>query len=106
MRQAIRTAAGRPSGRESLALPPLARLEATAGPKQLLHESLKRANGATGRRAERFDSAAAIHRLADLVEDWAPLRALPAFRRLEEDTRAALTELGLPVVRTPPSDAP
>jgi hypothetical protein len=28
-----------------------------------------------------------------LIEDWTPLRRLPAFRRLEADTKKALNQL-------------
>ena len=33
------------------------------------------------------------HELAEQIDDWSPLRQLPAFRRLEDDTRAALAGL-------------
>lgn len=94
---AIRAAAGRPSGAEPLGLPPVRRLEALPDPKEMLREALVAAHGATGWRARQFDPAAAIHRVADLIEDWRPLRELPAFRRLETDTRVALTRLGVSV---------
>ena len=94
---AIRAAAGRPSGTEDLAIPPLPRVEAVADPKRLLRDALIAAHAATGRRAARFDPGAALYRVADLVEDWSPLRRLSAFERLERDTRAALAALGLPL---------
>jgi hypothetical protein len=91
----IRAAAGRVSGVEDLELPPLSRLETEADPKDTLYRALRRAHNAHGRRAERFHPPAAVHRLANLVEDWSPLRRLTAFRRLEEDTRIAIGHLGL-----------
>ena len=94
---AIRAAAGRPSGREDLGLPAASRLEDVADPKAILREALVTAHAATGRRAARFDPGAALYRVADLVEDWSPLRHLAAFRRLERDTRSALTTLGHPL---------
>lgn len=94
---AIRAAAGRPSGAEDLALPPLSRMEALADPKRALREALISAHAATGRRAARFDPGAALYRVADLVEDWSPLRRLSAFQRLERDTRTAVEALGLPL---------
>jgi hypothetical protein len=94
---ALRKAAGRPSGREKLDLPPLNGLEKVADPKYLLREALRRAHGATGRRARRFNPATVMHRLADLVEDWSPLLSLSAFQRLEQDTRTALANLGQPI---------
>lgn len=94
---AIRAAAGRVSGKDALGLPNPARIEDIADPKRVLRDALVQAHGATGRRKDRFDPAAALYRLADLVEDWSVLRQLPAFRRLEADTRAALSILGVPV---------
>ena len=95
--QKIREASGRVSGVEDLGLPPIAKLEAEARPKDTLHRALTKAHGATGRRADRFQPEARVHRLADLIEDWSPLRRLTAFRRLEQDTRSALEALGLPL---------
>lgn len=95
---ALREAAGRPSGTEDLGLPPLHRWEKLPDPKRVLHAALRTANGAKGRRAKNFKPARAAHRLANLIADWTPLRALAAFTRLEEDTRTALTRLGVVVV--------
>lgn len=95
---AIRAAAGRVSASDALGLPALHELESIADPKRLLHDVLRRAHGATGRRARRFAPAAATHRVAGLVIDWSPLRELPAFRRLEADTRETLAGLGVPLV--------
>lgn len=89
----IRAAAGRPSGKEDLGLPPIGKLEHESHPKEVLKEAFRRAHGATGRRAHRFDPAQAMSRLANLIEDWTPLRRLNAFRRFEKDTRAALARL-------------
>ncbi len=98
---AIRAASGRVTGTNDLGLPPLTTIEAEPDPKVTLHTALTRAHGATGRRAQRFDASRAVHRLADLIEDWSPLRKLAAFRRVEEDTRNALVALGMPI--HPPS---
>jgi len=94
---AIRAAAGRVSGREPLRLPALSRLEQVSDPKRVLRDALVMAHGATRRRARRFHPADARHRLADLIEDWTPLRQLTAFQRLEADTRDALSALGRPL---------
>jgi hypothetical protein len=90
----IRAAAGRPSGKEDLALPSLGKAELEARPKERLHEALRKANGSVGRKAARFHAPTAIHRLANLIEDWSPLRQLAAFQRLETDLRDALKRLG------------
>jgi hypothetical protein len=91
----IRAAAGRPSGTNDLDLPKLAKIESESRPKERLEEALRRAHGATGRRAHKFHPPSAINRLANLIEDWSPLREVGAFQRLEADTRAALGRLGL-----------
>ncbi len=95
--RALRAAAGRVSGTHPLNLPDPRQVEALPNPKRTLRDALVRAHGARGRRARRFRPDQAQHRLADLVEDWSPLRALPAFRRVEADTRAALDRLGVPI---------
>lgn len=92
---ALREAAGRPSGTEDLGLPPQHRWERLPDPKRVLHEALRTANGARGRRAKSFNTGRAAHRVADLITDWTPLRALTAFARLEADTKAALAQLGV-----------
>ena len=95
---ALRQAAGRPSGTEDLGLPPAHRWDKLADPKKILHEALRAANGAKGRRAKkRFEPGRAAHRVANLIRDWTPLRTLPAFVRLEADTTTALEQLGIPV---------
>ena len=99
---ALREAAGRPSGTEELGLPPPHRWERLPDPKRVLHTALRTANGAKGRRAKNFKPARAAHRLANLIADWTPLRALAAFTRLEEDTRTALARLGVAVVEAAP----
>ena len=92
---AIREAAGRPSSTDDLMLPSIGKVESLPNPKKVLHDALAIASGAHGRRAKKFNPGFAAHRLADLITDWNPLKRLKAFRRLEEDTRAALTQLGL-----------
>lgn len=87
---ALRKAAGRPSGTEPLNLPPLARVESIVDPKGMLQIALLAAAALSGRRRQAFNAGIAAHRLATLIEDWAPLRQLTAFRQLEDDTRDAL----------------
>lgn len=94
---ALREAAGRPSGTNPLNLPPAAKWEGLSDPKAILHSALTAASGASGRHLKRFRPAKAAHRLAELIQDWSPLRTLPAFLRLEHDTKHALRELGVPL---------
>jgi hypothetical protein len=90
--QALRRAAGNPSGREPIALPPLGTMESLVDPKHMLHDLLRLASGLRSRRRLRFDTMAAAHRLATLIQDFSPLRGLPAFRALEDDLRVLLAE--------------
>jgi|JI10StandDraft_1071094.scaffolds.fasta_scaffold343170_2 hypothetical protein len=92
---ALRQAAGRPSGREPLDLPSWVRIESLPDPKAVLHQALRVASGHHGRRLRSFDPARVAHYLADLIDDWSPLRRLGAFQRLERDMRAALIRLGV-----------
>lgn len=94
---AIREACGRPSGAESLNLPSLSRIEDLSNPKQVLRDAIQAALHTRAGRRNRQDPTDAYYRISDLVEDWAPLRRLSAFRRLEQDTRGALEALGVPL---------
>ena len=98
---ALREAAGRPSGTEALMLPPAHRWDVVADPKRVLHQALRIASGATGRRARRFKPGRAAHRLANLATDWSPLRQLTAFTQLETDTTQALMHLGVALTTAP-----
>ncbi|MEQ1571805.1 MAG: hypothetical protein ABMA64_39630 [Myxococcota bacterium] len=90
--RAIRTAAGRPAGKEPLNLPPAGAVERDADPKDTLKAALLKACG-SGRARSRFRADAAVYRVADLIEDWAGHRRLEAFQRLETDVAAALSQL-------------
>lgn len=87
---AIRAAAGNPESRVDLLLPKLNAIERHADPKQLLHEALRSASECTGRRRDRLRVHARVHRVAELIQDFSPLRALPAFRAFEDSTRLAI----------------
>jgi hypothetical protein len=90
--QAIRRAADRPGGRAPLDLPTLARVEELAEPKERLLEALLVAAEVSGRKRRRFqqDAAARVQRVAELIDDFSPLRRLPAFARLDADCRSFL----------------
>ncbi|MEZ4868053.1 MAG: DUF4276 family protein [Caldilineaceae bacterium] len=83
--QAIRHAAGNPSGREQLTLPTLATLESQANPKQILHDLLNRASGLKGRRLKQFPVHFHARRVAEFIDDFSQLRQLLAFAALEKD---------------------
>lgn len=87
---AIRLAADNPRGRMDLALPSLSDVEALADPKSLLWSMLSNASGLRAGRLHRFRPEARIHRLSEVIEDFSPLRRLPAFQALEDELRAVL----------------
>jgi len=71
-------------------------LENLSDPKQRLNELLRVACDLRGRRLDQFkrDEAARRVRVAELVQNFSPLLRLPAFQRLQEETRALLSEQG------------
>ena len=84
---ALRTAAGNPTGTMPLAIPNINELESLLNPKDLLHELLRTAIGLSARRRQKSPVGRWVHRLAELIQDFAPLRQLSGFRKLEEDVR-------------------
>jgi hypothetical protein len=87
---AIRKAAGNPSGRDVLQLPPLERCEDLPDRKGLLERLLREASGLSVRRRAKLRVGARMSRITDYARDFTPLRALPAFRELERDLQAAI----------------
>jgi hypothetical protein len=81
--EALRRAAGNPNGRTPLKLPSITQLENIPNPKDELHRLLKDASELTGRRLRQFNVQERARRLADLIEDFSPLRKLSAFQELE-----------------------
>ncbi len=86
---ALRKGAGNPNGRQLLDMTDLNRLEGVPDPKQVLHELLAQASGHNGRRLKRFrrDMGLHVHRVAQEIEDFSPLRRLGAFRYVEDQIR-------------------
>jgi len=80
---AIREAASNPNGKVPLTMPPLARLESLPNPKALLHDLLVTATEYKGRRRKGFNPSRAAARLGEILDDFSPLRALPAFEDAE-----------------------
>jgi len=89
----LRWAAENPKGRMAIELPAVRVLEDMADPKLRLHNLLVTASGLSGRRLKRFNVHSAIHRVADRIEDYSPLRSLPAFRELEQELMGCLASL-------------
>ena len=88
----LREAADNPRGDMPLALPPLGEIETIPDPKALIHDLLRMASGLRPGRRRRFHTAPRVHRLAELIDDFSPLRELPAFQALERDLRSLLEE--------------
>jgi len=88
--EAIRRAALNPNGHERLNMPRLQEIERLPNPKQQLFDLLKDASGLRGRRLKKFNLYQARLRVADQIEDFAPLRQLPAFQAFEERLCVAL----------------
>jgi len=90
---AIRHASGNPSGRVKLNLPPLQRLEKEPDPKEVLERLLVMASEASGRRLKQFERnlPKLKPRVAELIEDFSPLRRLEAFSRFENELKDALS---------------
>jgi hypothetical protein len=91
---ALRMAAGNPNGQQPLDLPQVKGLEQLPDPKSLLHQLLRQASGLRGRRLKHFAVDARVLRIADFIDDFSPLRALPAFNALEQEVKRAVNEQG------------
>ena len=92
---AIRRAAGNPNGNEPLELPKLKDIENLADPKQLLNDKLKIASGRKGRRLTKFNVGHSITQISEFIEDFSPLRSLPAFNRLETMIEKRISEINV-----------
>jgi hypothetical protein len=90
----LREAAGNPKGMVPLDLPPLPKIEGLVNPKETLNQLFRTATELPAQRLKRFSCAQAFHRLAELIQDFAPLRQLPAFNYLEEDLRGVVENAG------------
>ncbi len=89
--QAIRRAAGNPNGHVPLQLPP--NPEGLPDPKSTLHSLLEAATELPRRRLKRFRVALRVHRVAQLIQDFSPLRGLPAFCQFEAELQNVLNSL-------------
>jgi len=88
---AIRKAAGNPSGTQPLTLPPFDSLENLPEPKNTLHNLLRIASGLHGRRLKSFNPHFAFNRIPTFIDDFRQLRCLSAFQKLESDIRQTLS---------------
>lgn len=86
------------TGRRLPKLPPIKQLERLPDPKQTLYDLMRQANGARGRKLKKFkqELGRRRQRVAEIIDDFSPLRKLPAFRSLEEDIQRALKDIERP----------
>jgi hypothetical protein len=83
--EALRAASGNPNGRVALNLPQLHQLESLTDPKTTLGTLFREASGLSGHRRKRV--RVSPERVAALTDDYAPLRALTAFRAFEDEVQ-------------------
>ena len=91
--RAIRMAVENPHGRGELNLPTSRQIESLDA-KETLNELMLVATDKTNRRLRGFSTGEAFHRLASLVEDFAPLRQLTAFQAVETELREVVRAAG------------
>ncbi|HLK61600.1 MAG TPA: hypothetical protein VKU00_33945 [Chthonomonadaceae bacterium] len=82
---AIRQAAGNPNGRMTLQLPRLRTVESLPDPKENLYALLREAKSLNRRRQRGEHISHDAQRVAEFIEDFSPLRVLPAFQALETE---------------------
>ncbi|MCW5314680.1 hypothetical protein GTQ43_12920 [Nostoc sp. KVJ3] len=87
---ALRKAAGNPRGHQPLQLPDIRKIEQLPDPKDILYGLLCEASELTGRRLKQFSVNERVHRLAELIDDFSPLRALSAFQLLETEIQQVI----------------
>ena len=92
---AIKRASGNPNGKEDLALPKLKNIEVEPDPKKILYDALRKASERTGRRLHNFNVRQQALLVAEYIEDFSPLRELPAFALLESEIQETLKNLKL-----------
>jgi hypothetical protein len=86
----IRRAAGNPNGKVTINLPSWQKIEDLPDPKDELNHLFREASGLKGRRLKDFHVSPCLYRLADIQEDFSPLRNLSAFRHFEESLDQAI----------------
>lgn len=81
--RAIRLAVGNKNGKVPLKLPLLKTIENLPDPKEVLNDLLRDASGLQGRRRSSIPVSHYAQRVADCIEDFAPLQQLTAFQYLQ-----------------------
>jgi len=94
---AIRRAAGNPSGIVDLQLPVKARWESEPDPKKKLFTALEISSELKGRRLQKFSVHAARARIANLIHDFSYLRGLASFDDFEKKLDLVLEKINVVV---------
>jgi hypothetical protein len=89
---ALRRAAANPNGKHPLQLPNLTQLEDKPDPKRLLYNLLIEASGLGSNRRRKLRVEELVHRVAEFIDDFASLRAMPAFKALEDELTQVIQE--------------
>jgi hypothetical protein len=89
---ALRRAAANPNGKHPLQLPDLTKLEDKPDPKELLYKLLGEASGLGSHRRKKLRVEELVHRVAEFIDDFASLRAMPAFKALEDELTQVIQE--------------
>jgi len=89
---AIRKAAGNPNGQMPIKLPAISEIEKQPDPKKLLNNALLTACGLPPLRKKKFETGRCVRRVAELTQDFSPLRELKAFKQFEKMTISALNQ--------------
>lgn len=89
-KEAIKKAAGNRNYSGVIDLPAIRTLEKESQPKITLHEVLKQASGLKGRNLQKFNVDKAVHRVAENITDFSPLRQLEAFKVFESEVKTVI----------------
>jgi hypothetical protein len=88
--EAIKKASGNRNYSDTISLPALSKLETIKDSKKELHHILKICSNLKGRREKTFNVHSVVHRVAEYIGDYSPLRQLSAFIEFENDLKTAV----------------
>lgn len=89
---AIRKVVGNPKGKQDLKLPKTSEIEKIADPKERLEQLLIEASFSSGRGRKVNIPSNYCVRVAEMIDDFNPLRDLSAFQELEKELKNILNE--------------
>lgn len=65
-----------------------------SNPKDVLYDLLRTASSLSGRRLKKFSASKEARRVAEFIDDFTPLRRLPAFNAFEAEVKAVINAQG------------